>query len=126
MIKHEFPYSDVATRYGGGLYIYIAPGLVDYISSMQRDMEAKGVNFKEKVIKNLKEIKLAKEVFSTEEKIEIFFAELDEDYDKLEEIYSKLEKTMKDKYNKLMEETIKYFVEGEECDDDTKNIRIMS
>lgn len=125
MIKHEFPYSDVATRYGGGLYIYIAPGLVDYISSMQRDMEAKGVNFKEKVIKNLKEIKLAKEVFSTEEKIEIFFAELDEDYDKLEEIYSKLEKTMKDKYNKLMEETIKYFVEGEECDDDTKKFQIF-
>ena len=124
-IQHYFPYKSQLFHYNDFSLITIAPALVDDIRSMQIDMESKGLNFKEKVIKNLKEIKLFKEVFSTEEKIEIFFAELDEDYDKLEEIYSKLEKIIKDKYNKLMEETIKYFVEYEEYDNDTKKLQMF-
>ena len=120
-IQHYFPYKSQLFDYNDFSYITIAPALVDDIRSMQIDMESKRLNFKEKVIKNLKEIKLFKEVFSTEEKIEIIFAELDEDYDKLEEIYSKLEKIIKDKYNKLMEETIKYFGECEKYDDTEKS-----
>ena len=119
MIQHSFPYNNQSLW-------AITPALVDELIWIQTDIESIGLNYREQIIKNLKEIKIVQEVFSLEEKIEIFFAEINEDYDKLEEIYSKLEKTMKDKYNKLMEETIKYFVEGEECDDDTKKFQIFN
>ena len=124
MIQFSFPYNDKSLW-------TITPALVDELICIQKDIESIGLNYREQIIKNLKEIKIVQEVFSLEEKIEIFFAEIDEDYDKLEEIYSKLEKIMKDKYNKLMEKTIKNFLgeekyEVDKDDNETKKINMFS
>ena len=56
----------------------------------------------EEIIKNLNEIKVYRHIFTPEERIEILFAELDENFEKLEEIYSTAEKRYKE-YGKKLE-----------------------
>jgi hypothetical protein len=102
-LEYFFPYRK---RYS---FITIAPAVIAYIDVLRKKMEAEGLNFKEEVIKNLKDIKVYRSVFTPEERIEILFAELDGNIEKLEDIYSIAEKRMRDYCNKLNngnEETI--------------------
>lgn len=115
-IKNYFPYSEQS-------FIVIAPAIVDDIYALREKMKLEGLNFEEEVIKNLKEIKVYRSVFTPEERIEILFAELDEDIEKLEEIYSIAEKRMRDYSSKLNngdeKTTIEYYSKLNNVDEET-------
>lgn len=83
-------------------FLNIAPAVVDYIYELRKKMKLEGLNFEEEVIKNLNEIKVYRSIFTPEERIEILFAELDEKFEKLEEIYSIAEKRYRE-YGKKLE-----------------------
>lgn len=82
-------------------FISIAPAVIDYIKELRDKMQSEGLNFEEEVIKNLKEIKVYRSIFTPEERIEILFAELDENFERLEEIYSIAETRYKEYGKKL-------------------------
>lgn len=115
-IKNYFPYSEQS-------FIVIAPAVVDDIYALREKMKLEGLNFEEEVIKNLKEIKVYRSVFTIEERIEILFAELDGDIEKLEEIYSIAEKRMRDYSSKLNnvdeKTTIEYYSKLNNVDEKT-------
>ena len=83
-------------------FIRIAPAVVSEINQLRTKMKLEGLNFEEEVIKNLNDIKVYRNIFTPEERIEILFAELDENFEKLEEIYSIAKKRYKE-YGKDLE-----------------------
>ena len=98
-LENMFPYREHSS-------IVIAPYVVNELEHLQEKMKLEGVNFEEEVIKNLTEIKVYKSVFTTEEQIEIVFAELDEDFEKLEKIYSIAEKRIREYCDELKNDII--------------------
>lgn len=94
-IEHLFHFMDRP-------FISIAPAVIEYIKELRDKIKSEGLNFEEEVIKNLKEIKVYRSIFTPEERIEILFAELDENFERLEEIYLIAETRYKE-YGKKLE-----------------------
>ena len=94
-IEHLFHFMDRP-------FISIAPAVIEDIKSLKEKMESEGFNFEDEIIKNLNEIKVYRSIFTPKERIEILFAELDENLEKLEEVYSIAEKRYKE-YGKTLE-----------------------
>lgn len=115
-IEHLFHFMDRP-------FISIAPAVVENIKELREKMKSEGLNFEAEIIKNLNEIKVYRNIFTPEERIEILFAELDENFEKLEGIYSIAEKRYKE-YGKKLENgnentIIEYFSELNNVDKNT-------
>ena len=120
-IEHFFHFKNC--YYTDYPFISIAPAVVADIKSLKEKMKSEGLNFEEEIIKNLNEIKVYRNIFTPKERIEILFAELDENFEKLEEIYSIAEKRYME-YGKKLENgnentIIEYFSELNNVDKNT-------
>lgn len=76
--------------------VKLYPGILNFLKSIKDILDISDNEFREEIKNNLKELKTFKSIFTVDEKIEIVFAEVDGNTDKLEKIYAKAAKRMKD------------------------------
>ena len=84
--------------------VKLYPGILNFLKAIKDILDISDKEFREEIKNNLKEFKTFKSIFTVDEKIEIVFAELDGNTDKLEKIYFTAAKRMKDYVATLKDE----------------------